>query len=77
MPYKVIGAAAVVELDDGKADLGTGTRVYLEENQLVPDNAKKAHVKHLVDVGLIKSVTKAEVAADAAPTPPADPPPAS
>jgi hypothetical protein len=32
MSYKVIGAAAVVELDDGNPDPGTGRRVYLEQN---------------------------------------------
>lgn len=56
MSYKVTGAAAVVELDDGKEDLGTGTRVYLEEGTAVPPNAKAKHVEHLLNVGIITEI---------------------
>lgn len=54
MSYKVIGAAAVVELDDGNAELGSGPRVYLEQGQQVPGNAKAKHVEHLLNVGLVE-----------------------
>lgn len=53
MSYKVVGAAAVVELDDGKSDLGSGRRIYLEQDGAVPPNVKKAHLEHLLNIGLI------------------------
>lgn len=56
MSYKVTGAAAVVELDDGNPELGTGKRIYLEHNVAVPSDAKEAHVEHLLNVGLIEEV---------------------
>lgn len=59
MGYKVTGAAAVVEMDDGEAELGTGRRLYLEEMQMVPEGAKKASVEHLVKVGLVEEVKAA------------------
>lgn len=54
MSYKVTGAAAVVELDDGNPELGTGQRVYLEHDGAVPENAKAKHLEHLVSVGLVE-----------------------
>lgn len=56
MAYKVIGAAAVVELDDGKPELNTGSKVYLEEDGILPDGVKQACIDHLVAVGLIAAV---------------------
>lgn len=56
MSYKVIGAAAVVEMDDGKPEIGTGPRVYLEQGNPVPEHAKAKHVEHLLNVGLIEKV---------------------
>jgi hypothetical protein len=56
MSYKVVGAAAVVELDDGKPEIGTGPRVYLEQNAAVPEHAKAKHLEHLLKVGLIEQV---------------------
>lgn len=55
MAYRVKGAVAVVELDDGKPELGTGRRIYLDHGVGVPAEAKKAHVEHLLNVGLIES----------------------
>lgn len=58
MSYIVTGAAAVVEMDDGRATLGTGRRVYLEERQAVPEGVKKASIEHLLEVGLIGEPAK-------------------
>lgn len=56
MSYVVTGAAAVVELDDGKPDLGSGQRLYLEQDVAVPENVKAAHLEHLINVGLVEEV---------------------
>lgn len=55
MGYKVVGAAAVVELDDDQPDeLNTGRKVYLEEGASLPDGVKEKSIEHLLSVGLIE-----------------------
>lgn len=72
MSYKVTGAAAVVELDDGNPELGTGKRVYLDHGVPVPAEVKAAHIEHLLNAGLI---AEADIPAEAKPETPAEPEP--
>ncbi|MDI3331413.1 MAG: hypothetical protein QJR09_11900 [Micrococcus sp.] len=55
--YQVKAAAAVVKLKDGRP-----SETYLYRGGLLPANADPAHVKHLLDTGLITKVTVADPA---------------
>lgn len=57
MAYKVIGAAAVAEMDDGKPELGTGKKLYFDEGVQLPDGVKEKSIEHLVSIGLVEEVS--------------------